>query len=135
MQNLPIHPELTGVAALDNALAFIKAHPDKHDQALWGEDPSLSPEEMDQAQGITCGTHACVAGWISVFAGAEISYVEGSMKADGQCPSFVASRVLGISEYDGAYRAPFGHDRGLFHSENTLEDLLRLRDLIADGTY
>ena len=47
-----------GLDLLDHVLDFLRAHPERHDQTVWG-------------RATTCGTTACVAGWADLAAGDE----------------------------------------------------------------
>lgn len=157
-----IQPGLRGLPLLDAAISFAKDHPECHDQGTYGElmdvRGDVYPEIRDGIEdarngaiGPVCGTSACIAGWMCVIGGAEITYNStGAMLADYEDPASVAAEWLGVARFpdpgtsgsfqraswaviDGGYRE--GYVPGIFHDTISMDTIEWLRDEIAAGRY
>lgn len=105
---------------LDQAIAYIEAHPEEHDQGLWFGERG-------------CGTTACLAGtvavlngWVPVFEHGEARDVE----KDGERAYVgnVATELLGLD--------PDGGERDyLFFVAADIDDIKQFRTEYAAGTW
>lgn len=116
--SVTIEPKLEiDVPLLRKTLEHITAHPEEHQQGVWGE------RFLDTA----CGTAFCLAGHAVQFAGHEIEW-DGDAVADcvvgGAAIEFVAQRELGLE----ARQADV-----LFNAFNTQQDLWRLASEYTHG--
>lgn len=111
------------ISRLDRALAYIEAHPDEHNQRVW-------------LKAASCGTTACLAGHVVMQEHPDghpsgVYYHEGGHAYDFwlvpggmQLPvAQEAARLLGLDEEQAD---------SLFCGSNTLDDLKRMRDMLAD---
>lgn len=55
---------------LAHLLTFLTEHPELHDQTIWVAIPEAVPFRPPTPS-FDCGTTACAAGWVALFAGAE----------------------------------------------------------------
>lgn len=106
---------------LDEALAYIEAHPDEHDQNSW----------FARRAGGWCGTTRCLGGTLAWLGGWKPAW-EGRDRADmvrgpgGQVRYIrdVAQEILGASDDEAA---------DLFLHADDLDELKDVRDMIAKG--
>jgi hypothetical protein len=104
---------MPNIPLLEQVMAFIKDHPEKHDQGTWIND---------------CGTAACFAGWTVLLTGWQQSSVDtdevwkdGSRRFVGS----VAREELDLTDADADL---------MFAGQNTVETLeLMGKDLVNEG--
>ena len=115
---------------LDDAITFIKDHPEQHQQAHW-----------------TCDTGACVAGWVALLNGyktkkqfiededgnRKLVTVNGSVYREGHpkhtvSASAIARELLGVTETPDLISTNI-----LFHGTNTIEDIEMMAKDLANG--
>jgi hypothetical protein len=121
---------MADIERLDRALAHIEAHPEQHDQGVWLRTP-------DGDGAVSCGTTACVAGWVVAQAHPDAVFVPDELDraARTRMHSAVrigdqvepipsrAQRLLGINSSQAD---------ALFRAGNDLDDLKRMRDMLAE---
>lgn len=117
-----ITPE--GLARLDAALAWIDAHPEQHDQGIW----------FSRKPG--CQTTCCLAGAVSILAGAEPIFDEkdssGWLGDTGYFVRTQDGRKLPVDAYAGGLLGVTGWGReDLFYGASDRADLGKVRDLLA----
>lgn len=107
-----VDPRPINIALLDAAIEQIELHPETWQQRHW-----------------RCETGMCVAGWIVTLAGDEWASAPGLgaeefVRVNGRLvhAEIRAMKLLGIS-----------FSPALFDAENTLEDIKRFRDEMAEG--
>lgn len=101
---------------LQSSLDYLDTHPEEHDQKWWGARTE-------------CGTTFCLAGYVCVSNGIELTYTAGSATsghrtADGRLVFEVARALLGLSSTQA--------DR-LFFCCITIENLWDAAEEITDG--
>lgn len=123
------------LALLDEVIADLKAHPERHNQEEWVIFKGQKPPEVTPA--LDCGSTFCIAGavvvrsgakplWTKRYAGKDVWSAYGAVTTDGEHRSIAeyARKLLGI----GAVTA----DR-LFWESNTMDDIEDIRDELAVG--
>lgn len=109
---------MTNLEKLDEAIAYIEAHPEEHSQGSWFYRGS-------------CGTTACLAGTVALQAGYvpdwSRDYVSAQFVIKGaerRYTPLVAAEILGLEADDAD---------ALFLGANDLEEIKAIRDAIAAG--
>lgn len=127
------------LAELDAVIAQLKQHPEQHNQMVWIQfegkvAPTLVPE-------LTCGSAFCIAGAVVARAGATALWeqqedYDGDLTNIWNCNTVVAPDGLewGVSRYARKVLGlnPWQAD-ALFSGSNTMDDIDRVRDRIAQG--
>jgi hypothetical protein len=135
---------LRGLALLDHVLDHIDAHPESWDQETYGRYSPVPEADEDENDPLptSCNTVACIAGHtvLAALPPQELrfnQYDELVQRDYGNYNTLpdLAADLLQIPQDRSYWRNEKHHTRGLFHSENTREDLQRFRDMIAQGTY
>lgn len=111
---------MVDIQALDEVITQIKAHPELHDQEVF----------FAQTE---CGTAGCVAGWRVLLDGGEPHTYDNGTVSDLYANLPGSVKPIDIPEY--AQRR-FGLDNEsadvLFAPGNTLADIERMRDVLAE---
>jgi hypothetical protein len=96
---------------LDEAIAYIEAHPSEHDQMIW----------LDAR----CGTTACLAGHVALLAGGE-PQTFGYVRLGGKewHVSDLARHILDLNHDE---------EEALFYGADGVDEIKRIRDNIAAG--
>lgn len=113
------------VTLLQKVLDHITAHPEEHDQNFY-------------AIRRDCGTTMCVAGHTVVFAGYTIDWSRAALLSDGGIPGVWVHDRFGerhLIDRQAAYELRLDYETAwrLFADDNTLEDLWRIGQELADG--
>jgi hypothetical protein len=128
---------MANIELLDKIITKIEENPEQWNQKYW-----ISADVANPETGESCGTAYCVAGWAVTLAGATPVWNRfSSMKTTainattGFC-TFDAGRIRGVEDYAmELLDLPEEDAHELFHADNTLDDIKRIRDeLVANSS-
>lgn len=126
---------MANIQKLEAVLDFIRAHPEQHDQAMWGRRTS-------------CGTTMCFAGTATHLAGHQLLWDTENLglgddtatcavpldhPLSGQYGKYAGTALISaVAAYELELDSETGYD--LFHTRHTLESLEELVKDIANNT-